>query len=150
MKSQLCSGIKNLEKRLACLQEKYKGITDRLEDERANATSDDSENIHYILVEREFILKQIQILENRLKNKEKFINKKEITSSKVEVGTCVKLENHTHSLEVCLVSSAAQPNEGFVSTVSPIGQAILGRSLGDDVTINSPNGTTSYTIKEFI
>ena len=36
---------------------------------------------------------------------------------------------------------------GKISTVSPIGQAIMGRSSGEEVTIATPRGSVQYRIE---
>ncbi len=142
---------KNVVKRLKELKDKYAEIINELEIERANATSDDSENVHYIIVEKEFILKQIKILERRLKNKNKYKNNVSSESKIVALGTCVRLVNHTHTLEICVVNhDDAQPDEGHISDISPIGQAIIGKNIGDKVLVNSPSGKIPYTIEKFL
>lgn len=46
-----------------------------------------------------------------------------------------------------LVGAAeANPNEGRISNESPLGRALLGRKIGDDVKVNAPSGTLSFRV----
>jgi transcription elongation factor GreB len=40
----------------------------------------------------------------------------------------------------------ADPAKGAVSVESPIGRALLGRSAGDEVTVERPRGAVAYTV----
>ena len=41
----------------------------------------------------------------------------------------------------------ADPTHGAVSVESPLGRALLGKSAGDDVTVERPRGTVDYTVE---
>jgi len=146
---QITRDRKQLEKRLAELEKRYEEITEELINERESITSDENENLHYILVEREFILKQINSLKKRIQKLTIIHEQNESIPQSVSLGTCVKLKNHSHDIEVCLVdSSQAEPMNGLISVLSPIGQAILGKSLGDRVVVNLPSGSIPYKIEK--
>lgn len=148
MKVKNCSQIRDLEKKLLCLQEKYEELTGQLGQERKNIISDEMGNYHNILVDREFVEKQIITTQRRIKNLEK-LYKLEKSPDKVSIGSCVKLKNHKYNLDVCLVEEySSQPHKGFISTVSPIGRAIFGKQLGDQIMVSSPAGKVEYTIME--
>ena len=140
---------KRLKKRLAELEKRYEEITEELIDERASVTSDESENLHHILVEREFFLKQINTLKKRIQKINITLPRNESRPTNVSVGSCVKLKNHSHDIEVCLVDTTdAEPIKGLISVLSPIGQAILGKSLGDEIVVNLPKGSIPYKIEK--
>ena len=42
----------------------------------------------------------------------------------------------------------ADPREGKISNESPLGQALLGKKVGDIVEITTPDGKISFTIEE--
>lgn len=42
----------------------------------------------------------------------------------------------------------ADVSSGKISTVSPVGQALMSRKLGEEVSINVPRGTLNYTIEK--
>ena len=43
-------------------------------------------------------------------------------------------------------SQEADPMGGAISEDSPFGQAVLGRSAGEDIVVNSPSGPVEYKI----
>ena len=43
-------------------------------------------------------------------------------------------------------SQEADPMNGFISEDSPFGKAILGKNIGDDVTVDAPSGPVEYKI----
>ena len=45
-------------------------------------------------------------------------------------------------------SSEARPGEGRISNTSPLGSALLGRRVGDDVVVKAPAGERHYRIVE--
>ena len=46
-----------------------------------------------------------------------------------------------------LVGAAeANPKDGRISNESPLGRALLGRKVGDDIKVNAPSGTISFRL----
>ncbi len=71
------------------------------------------------------------------------------TSTKVTIGNTVVLENEGTKKTYTIVGSVeADPLEGRISDESPIGQALLGKAVGEAVSIKTPKGETSYMIVE--
>jgi transcription elongation factor GreA len=44
-------------------------------------------------------------------------------------------------------SPEARPTQGRISNESPVGRALMGRRVGDKVSVKVPSGTLEYTIK---
>lgn len=44
-------------------------------------------------------------------------------------------------------SPEARPTEGRISNESPVGRALMGRRVGDKVSVKVPSGTLQYTVK---
>jgi transcription elongation GreA/GreB family factor len=67
---------------------------------------------------------------------------------KVRLGARVKLEDEEgKEIEYRLVTAdGADPAHGAVSVESPLGRALLGKSAGDEVTVERPRGSAGYTI----
>jgi len=40
----------------------------------------------------------------------------------------------------------ASPKDGKISNESPVGRALLGKRVGDEVQVNAPKGVLRYTI----
>lgn len=145
-----CFEIKDLEERLACLHERYAELTKQIERERENVTTDEVDNLHQIHTTRQFILKQIERTENRIHSLENPASHK-TRVGRVDVGTKVRLQNHKTSLEVEVVEeSEANPINGLISKLSPIGKAISGKRVGETVKVILPKGTMPYTIKALL
>jgi transcription elongation GreA/GreB family factor len=64
------------------------------------------------------------------------------------LGARVRLEDEDgHEMAYKLVASDdADAAHGCVSVESPLGRALLGRSEGDEVTVERPRGATAYRI----
>jgi len=43
-------------------------------------------------------------------------------------------------------AAEANPKDGRISNESPLGRALLGRKVGDDVKVNAPSGTLSFRV----
>jgi transcription elongation GreA/GreB family factor len=148
-----CMKIKDLEKRLTCLEDRFQILTDQLANERDNGMiSDEVGNLPHILVERAFVQEQIRIIRRRIQLREQLNNQNvQNNPGLVHLGSQVRLQNGSADLEIQLVSHEnANPSEGFISEDSPIGQAILGKSRGEKVQVNIPSGSTHYIIREIL
>lgn len=82
--------------------------------------------------------------------KEKIKNAQIIPDSKkntVGIGSIVTLEGEK-SLEYEITSQEeANPLEGKISHLSPIGQSVLNKKVGSEIEINTPAGVAIYKIK---
>lgn len=97
------------------------------------------------------------IIELRIRELEVSINNAQIlpegASSKVarsSVGAKVTLKDTSSGKTIAytLVDvREADVSEGKISTVSPVGQALLDRMVGEEVTINVPKGTLRYLVQ---
>lgn len=150
MRAENCLKIKNLEERLICLKKRYLELIDSMAEERENGMiSDELGNLPQILTEKEFLLKQIELTEGRIRTQERINHKRSLSSDKVDIGSQVKLKNSNHDLGVYVVAHhEANPAEGYISEDSPIGKAILGRSKGEDIDVELPTGHIHYLIEE--
>jgi transcription elongation factor GreA len=107
-----------------------------------NAEYDDAKN------EQAHLEARIARLEDRLRNA-RVIQKKEIKSGEVSIGTKVRLRDMdaNQTIEYHIVGSAeANPTEGKLSNESPVGQAIMGRKKGEIVEVSAPRGALKYKI----
>lgn len=67
--------------------------------------------------------------------------------SKVQLGSKVTLKGAGQSKEFQVVGTVeADPLNGKISDESPIGQALLGKKVGEDVEIRTPVDTTTYKV----
>lgn len=116
----------------------------------ARAQGDLSENSEYDAARNEQALVESKIAELE-KMVENAVVIKDVDTDKVSIGTSVKIEyvddGETDSYMV-VGSKEADPFENKISNESPIAQAIMGKKIGDVVSVASPNGQYSVKILE--
>ncbi len=89
----------------------------------------------------------IEELEELLRNSS--IIKLESGGVTVRIGTRVKLKKGTATIQYTVVgSNEAKPLEGLISNESPIGQAVLGKKVGDTIKVKAPSGIVEYQVVE--
>ncbi len=87
---------------------------------------------------------RIAEIEDILQNAEIIATKK---SDKVMVGSKVELKNGSKNVVYQIVGPVeADPMDGKVSNESPIGQALVGKAVGESIEIKTSKMTTKYTI----
>ena len=82
-------------------------------------------------------------------NHAKVIDESEIKADVVNLGSTVKVFDYDmdEEVEYSLVgTNEANPMEHRISDRSPIGGALLGKSVGDEVTVDSPAGQLKFKI----
>lgn len=138
-------GIAELETELKDLIASRGDIAERIKS--AREFGDLSENAEYSAArqEQERAEARIAEIDHILKNAEVISQPKK--KDTVELGNTVVLKNKQGEREFTIVGSVeADPLEGKISDESPIGQALLGKKLGQEVEIKTPAATTTYTI----
>ncbi|MFH1643273.1 MAG: GreA/GreB family elongation factor [Patescibacteria group bacterium] len=96
-----------------------------------------------------FIETRLMELENILKNTVVIKAPSGIAKKEVHLGATVTLEEKDGSNNEFMIVGTleANPGEGKISSESPVGKALLGNKIGDEVIINSPV-TLAYKIKK--
>lgn len=114
----------------------------------AREFGDLSENAEYSSArqEQERVESRISEIENILQNVE--IIKKPKGDSKVQLGSTVTLKDSDTKTFQVVGTVEADPLNGKISDESPIGRALLGKKLGDEVEIKTPVETAVYKIVE--
>jgi len=138
-------GIQELEQELADLIAERGPIAERIKN--AREFGDLTENAEYSAAreEQERTETRIAEIENILQNVE--IIKKPRGDSKVQLGSKVTLKNNGKTKEFQVVGTVeADPMNGKISDESPLGQALLGKKVGDDVEIKTPVETSVFKI----
>jgi transcription elongation factor GreA len=142
-------GKEELEKKLEYLKVvKRAEITERIK--TAREFGDLSENAEYDAAKNEQAMIEGEILE--IENKLKYaVIIKEAKKGIVSLGSKVEFvdedENLTFSYEI-VGTTEADVELGRISNESPIGNALLGRKVGDTIKVNVPSGVTTLTIKK--
>ena len=118
----------------------------------ARAQGDLSENAEYHASRERLsmLMTKIQDMESKLANAEVY-DPKDRPKGKVFVGSKISIENLDSGilLEGEVVSMPLfKDNVVEISTKSPVGKAILGKSQGDEVVVKSDRGTARWLIKK--
>jgi len=108
-----------------------------------------SENADYIAAKEEqgFLEGRIQELKYILGNVTTIEDNGQGHDS-VEVGATVTIQESDNPTEVYYVvgSKEADPSNGRISNESPIGKALMGKSVGDLVDVETPGGVIQFKI----
>ncbi|MBC7087364.1 MAG: transcription elongation factor GreA [Tissierellales bacterium] len=128
---------------------KRKEIADRIK--QALAFGDISENAEYDQAKNEQakLEERIAKLEAMLRNAV-VIDDDEISTEIVTIGSRVIVLDieFNEEMEYTIVGSAeADPFEGKISNESPMGKALLGRKVGDTISVQAPDGVIKYKVK---
>ena len=122
--------------------------------DEAKQQGDLSENAEYQQAKEEMAWAQGRVKELEfIFNNAKIIEKPIIfsaSSSKVLVGSTIKFRNRNNIYkEYSIVGpQEADPLKGKISNESPLGQAFLGKSVGEKIRVKTPGGDQDYEIVE--
>ena len=139
-------GLKKLEDELEDLKVvRRKEVSQKIKEAREQG--DLSENAEYDAAkdEQRDIETRIEEIEKILKNSE-VVLEEEADSDKVSIGCMVKILDceYDEELEYKIVGSTeANSLKGKISNESPVGRALIGKAVGDSVTIETQ--AVSYT-----
>jgi transcription elongation factor GreA len=146
-------GFEKLKKELGRL--KTVSLPENIRDiEEARAHGDISENAEYAAAkERQaFIHGKMQELENNLAMSN-VINLKDLTGDKVVFGSTVCIEdiNTGQRIKYQLVGPfESDISKNTISVTSPIGKALIGKTIGDEVTAKTPGGVREFEIVDIL
>jgi transcription elongation factor GreA len=142
-------GLAKLEAELETLKSvRREEVAERIK--QAIAFGDITENSEYEDAKNEqaFIEGRIMSLEQTLK-KARLIEEGEIRTDVVSLGSRVKLKEMKSGREivVTLVSSVeSKLRDGKISDESPVGKAIMGKTVKSTVAVEAPSGIIKYKI----
>ncbi len=137
-------GVQELENELKLLIAERGPLTERIKS--AREMGDLSENAEYQSArqEQEKLESRIDEIEHILQSVE--IIEKPKGSKNVSLGSTVELHNGSTKTLTIVGTVEANPLEGKISDESPMGKALLGKSLGEEVEFKTPVETATYKI----
>ena len=115
---------------------------DLSENSEYDAAKDEQRDIEAQITELEAILSNAEIIQDNDKS-----------SDKVKMESCVKLHDleYDEDIEYTIVgSSEADSLNNKISNESPLGAALIGRKVGEIVTVEAPVGEIQYKIVEIV
>ena len=153
------------QKQMLYTAEGYKALTDELDYLKtvrreeikeaiavAKGFGDLSENSEYDEARNEQAKNEARIkeLEELLENAV-ILDESSIDTSVISLGSNVKILNKNLNVEIVydlVGSNESNPMEGKISDQSPIGAALMGKRVGDEVVAEAPNGTIVMQVLE--
>ncbi len=142
-------GLKQLQEEVRYLSDvKREEVAERIK--QAREFGDISENSEYDDAKNEQALLEhrISTLQEKLR-RARVIKDSEIDTDRVSVGSTVTLRDKKKGdirIYTLVGSAEADPTKARLSNESPVGQAIIGKKVGDVVTVNIPVGALDLEI----
>jgi transcription elongation factor GreA len=142
-------GLKQLQDEVSYLSNvKREEVAERIR--QAREFGDISENSEYDDAKNEQALLEhrISLLQEKLR-RSRVIKDSEIDTDRVSVGSTVTLRDKDAGeirIYTLVGSAEADPTKAKLSNESPVGMAILGKRVGDVVTVPVPVGSLNYEI----
>ncbi len=105
----------------------------------------ENSDYHAARAEQSFLEGRIQAIEARLRTA--VIVEAPAAGARIGLGSVVRIETDGETIDYTIVgSSESDVAAGRISSSSPVGRALLGRSDGDEVVITTPAGDRHYRI----
>jgi len=116
-------------------------VADKLK--RAKEHGDLSENFEYAQAkdDQERLEREIFDLENLIKNAKIITKSRNKNIVSVGMTVTLKQDGKTISSYTIVGSQESDPVNKKISNVSPIGKALIGKKMGDEVKVKTPKGT---------
>lgn len=144
-------GLQELEAELEDLKvNRRKDIAQKLKEARAQG--DLSENAEYDAAkdEQRDIEARIEEIEKILKNVE-VVSAEDVDDTKINIGCHIKIHDYEYDedLEFSIVGSTqANSLQGKISNESPLGSALIGHEVGDEVEVEMGEAVNKYKVLE--
>jgi len=124
-------------------------VIDAIEEARAHGDLSENAEYHAAKERQGHIETQIADIEDRL-SRAMVIDPTTLSGDKVVFGATVHLLDEDKKKIVYQVvgQTEADAKMGRISYSSPLGRALIGRSVGDEVEVSAPSGDKYYTIKK--
>lgn len=144
--------LKKFEDEIGQLEKELKTELPR-EIQRARELGDLRENAEYAAAkERQRLVEaRISMLKKRV-GEIALMNLDKIPRDKVGFGSTVHLRDPQGQTIVyqLVMPEDANPEQGLISTASPIGRALVNREEGDEVNVTTPNGSRQFEVIKLV
>ena len=149
MKAQI---LKKFEEEIAQLEKELKLELPK-EIQRARELGDLRENAEYAAAkERQRLVEaRISMLKKRV-SEISLMNLDKIPRDRVGFGSTVHLKDPQGQTIIyqLVMPEDADPEQGLISTASPIGRALVNREEGDEVNVTTPNGSRRFEVVKLV
>lgn len=118
---------------------------------KARAHGDLSENAEYIMAKQrqDYVSARLGQLKKRIADLS-LVNLSNIPKDRIAFGSRVVLYDLDRDTEInyrLVTSEESDVSKGWISTTSPIGRSLMGKKVGDEVTVRTPQGVREFEIR---
>ena len=138
-------GMERIEGELAGLVAQRPDVIKRIATAREHGDLKENAEYHAAREEQGFLEGRIKQIEGKLKVA--VVVEPTVRGANVETGSSVRVEVDGDEQAFRIVGAAeANARDGRISNISPVGAALMGRKVGDEVEIVTPGGRIRYVI----
>lgn len=121
---------------------------------KARAHGDLSENAEYIMAKQrqDYVGARLAQLKQRMADLS-LVNVNNIPKDRIAFGSQVVLYDLDQESEIeyrLVTSEESDVGKGWISTTSPIGKSLMGKKVGDEVTVRTPKGVREFEIRSVV
>lgn len=121
---------------------------------KARAHGDLSENAEYIMAKQrqDYVGARLAQLKKRMADLS-MVNVNNIPKDRIAFGSQVVLYDLDQETEIeyrLVTSEESDVSKGWISTTSPIGNSLMGKKVGDEVTVRTPKGVREFEIRSVV
>jgi len=141
-------GVQKLKEELSRLKEERPKISREIGVAREHGDLSENAEYHAAKERQGLVEARIKDIEDKLSRCE-LIDPSKLGGNKISFGATVKLANLDTDEEVTyqiVGADEADINEGFISISAPLARALIGKEVGDEVTVKLPAGARSYEV----
>lgn len=141
-------GFQRLEKELQNMKNERPEIIQAIADARAEGDLRENSGYHAARERLGLLEARISFIESRMPQFN-IIDLKTLNGDKAIFGATVEIEDvdtGERKRYTLLGPDEAEPSRGSISIQSPVGQALLGKEVGDEIIVNAPRGKINYEI----
>jgi transcription elongation factor GreA len=141
-------GLERLEKELEHLRNvRRPEVAERIHAAKELASAQNNAEYEEAKNEQAFVEGRIITLERLLQNATVIDEEAAHHASRVQLGSKVAVKSDGKAMEYTIVGPAeARPTEGLISHESPVGRALIGKRVGDEVQVQVPRGLLRITV----
>jgi transcription elongation factor GreA len=116
--------------------------------QEATESGDISDNSEYEELKDEWAILEARITELEQTLERSAIIQREAGDETIGLGSRVTLRSDDGEVETWVLVSPqeAKTSDGAISTESPVGRALVGRTIGDAAVVSTPGGEMTYTV----
>lgn len=137
---------KKIKEQIDSLKQEITKITNQIESQRDEG-DEDNVGISGELQDRlDILTERIDILRKNLS-----IYQTSASSDDISVGHTIAIQkDQLHKQITIVLPDDADPVSGLISTESPLGQALIGKRVGETVHFETPAGLSKFEIKQIV